>query len=95
MRRAGAFSIYRASSEGDLTGLPALKPGRNLRVKPFVLGGSVRSVGEDHFDGDFTGGADDNPTDYYYGGNGTGVIISSRPIITRFTSAGTENFRGR
>ena len=41
-----AYSIYRASSDGDLAGLPPLGPGRNLRVKPFVLGGAVRGVGE-------------------------------------------------
>ena len=41
-----AYTIYRASSDGDLTGLPPLRPGRNLRIKPFVLGGAVRGVGE-------------------------------------------------
>jgi hypothetical protein len=30
-----AYTIYRASSEGDLAGLPSLKQGRNLRIKPF------------------------------------------------------------
>ena len=29
--------------------------------------------------GDFTPGADNLPTDFYWGGNGTGVIIASRP----------------
>jgi len=53
-----AFSIYRASSEGDLTGLPALNPGRNIRVKPFLLGGATRPVGADTFDGDRTAGVD-------------------------------------
>ncbi len=53
-----AYSIYRASSDGDLTGLPPLKQGRNLRVKPFVLGGAVRGVGEDSFDADTNVGVD-------------------------------------
>ena len=53
-----AFSIYRASSDGDLTGLPALKPGRNLRVKPYLLGGTTRANGETAFDPDFAAGVD-------------------------------------
>jgi hypothetical protein len=53
-----AYSIYRASSDGDLTGLPSLKRGRNLRVKPFVLAGAVRGVGEDSFDPDTGIGVD-------------------------------------
>ena len=40
-----AFSIVRASSAGTLTGLPNLNQGRNIRVKPFVLGGAVRPLG--------------------------------------------------
>lgn len=55
---ARAFSIYRASAGGDLTGLPALSTGRNLRVKPFVMGGAVRGVGRDGFDGDASAGVD-------------------------------------
>jgi hypothetical protein len=53
-----AYTIYRASSEGDLTGLPSLQPGRNLRVKPFVLGRGVRPVGGDDFDRDAKAGVD-------------------------------------
>jgi len=53
-----AFSIYRASSEGDLTGLPPLDPGRNIRVKPFVLGSATRLVGGESFDNDGTAGID-------------------------------------
>jgi hypothetical protein len=53
-----AFSIYRASLAGDLTGLPALRTGRNLRVKPFVLGGAVRGDGERRFSRDLSGGLD-------------------------------------
>ena len=41
-----AYTIYRASSDGNLAGLPPLRPGRNLRIKPFVLAGAVRGVGE-------------------------------------------------
>jgi hypothetical protein len=53
-----AFSIYRASSEGDLTGLPPLNPGRNIRVKPYVLDGATRNVGDDSFDNDVSVGLD-------------------------------------
>ncbi|MGH9384086.1 MAG: DUF5916 domain-containing protein [Vicinamibacterales bacterium] len=53
-----AYSIYRASVNGDLTGLPSLQRGRNLRVKPFVLAGAVRGVGENAFDGDTGLGVD-------------------------------------
>lgn len=53
-----AFSIYRASLEGDLVGLPALRTGRNLRVKPFLLGGAVRGDGEREFALDASAGVD-------------------------------------
>ncbi|MEW6320622.1 MAG: DUF5916 domain-containing protein [Acidobacteriota bacterium] len=53
-----AFTINRASSAGDLGGLPAIRPGRNLRVKPFVLGGAVRGVGGDRFERDTSAGLD-------------------------------------
>ena len=53
-----AFNIYRASAAGTLAGLPALRPGRNLRLKPFMVGGAVRAVGEPEFGGDFSGGLD-------------------------------------
>ncbi len=53
-----AFSIYRASSEGDLTGLPALQPGRNMRIKPYLLDGATRQVGGSEFDNDFKAGLD-------------------------------------
>ena len=53
-----AYSIYRASSAGDLTGLPPLRQGRNLRIKPFLAGGAVRGVGEDSFDNDLSAGVD-------------------------------------
>ncbi|HEX8030801.1 MAG TPA: RluA family pseudouridine synthase, partial [Vicinamibacterales bacterium] len=53
-----AFTIYRASSEGDLTGLTALRQGRNIRIKPFLAAGAVRGVGEDGFDRDLSAGVD-------------------------------------
>lgn len=53
-----AYSIFRASAAGDLNGLPALRRGRNLRVKPFLVGGALRAVGEPEFGGDFSGGVD-------------------------------------
>lgn len=53
-----AFSIYRASLEGDLVGLPALRTGRNLRVKPFLLAGAVRGDGERTFTFDRSVGVD-------------------------------------
>lgn len=53
-----AYNIYRASAAGTLAGLPALRPGRNIRIKPFLVGGAVRAVGEPEFGGDFSGGVD-------------------------------------
>jgi hypothetical protein len=42
-----------------------------------LVGGAVGDYGGNH--GDFTGGSYGLLTDYWRGGNGTGVIISSRP----------------
>ncbi|MGE0363298.1 MAG: DUF5916 domain-containing protein [Vicinamibacterales bacterium] len=53
-----AFSIVRASSAGTLVGLPGLASGRNVRVKPFVLGGAVRPLGGDRFAVDRSAGVD-------------------------------------
>ena len=53
-----AYNIYRASAEGDLTGLPDLKTGRNMRIKPFVVGGAVRAVGATSFERDTSVGVD-------------------------------------
>lgn len=43
-----------------------------------LVGGAVGDYAGNH--GDFTGGSYGMLTDYFRGGNGTGVIISSRPI---------------
>jgi hypothetical protein len=53
-----AYSIFRASAGGDLAGLPALRRGRNLRIKPFLVGGTVRGVGQPAFGRDLSGGVD-------------------------------------
>ena len=44
-----AYALTRLSLAGDLTGLSATSGGRDLRVKPFVLGGQVRDTGENGF----------------------------------------------
>ncbi|WP_417376396.1 DUF1559 domain-containing protein [Gimesia maris] len=43
-----------------------------------VPGGAVADYAANH--GDLSPGAISQPTDFYWGGNGTGVIISSRPM---------------
>ena len=53
-----AYSIFRASAAGTLAGLPPLRQGRNLRIKPFLAAGAVRGVGERAFDRDVTAGVD-------------------------------------
>ena len=53
-----AYSIFRASSAGTLDGLPALRQGRNLRIKPFLAAGAVRGVGGREFDRNVTAGVD-------------------------------------
>ncbi len=53
-----AYSIYRASASGDLAGLPALRPGRNLRIKPYALAGAVREGGATDFGRDAKLGVD-------------------------------------
>ncbi len=47
-----------------------------------VPGGAVTDYAANH--GDLSPGAISQPTDFYWGGNGTGVIISSRPIGDEF-----------
>ena len=53
-----AFSIVRASAAGTLTGLPDLAQGRNIRVKPYLLGGTVRPLGGSEFSLDRAAGLD-------------------------------------
>ena len=55
---ARAFSLVRASSAGTLTGLPDLAQGRNIRVKPYLLGGTVRPLGGSRFSLDRSAGLD-------------------------------------
>ncbi len=55
---ARAFSLVRASSAGTLTGLPDLAQGRNIRVKPYLLGGTVRPLGGGNFSLDRSVGLD-------------------------------------
>ena len=52
--------------------------GPPLTVMIEKRGGAVGDYAGNH--GDFTGGATGAPTDYWRGGNGTGIIISSRAI---------------
>ncbi len=44
-----AYSLNRLSLAGDLVGLPSASGGRDLRVKPYALGGAVRETGGDEF----------------------------------------------
>jgi hypothetical protein len=54
-----AYSIYRASLDGNLQGLPAdLNPGRNLRIKPSVTAGTTRPTGASAFTRDAQVGLD-------------------------------------
>jgi hypothetical protein len=53
-----AYNLARVSDAGNLVGLPSLSPGRNLRIKPYVLGSSIRDVGDDSFDADGDVGVD-------------------------------------
>lgn len=53
-----SYDVTRLSMAGNLVGLPAVDPGRNLRVKPYVLGSSVRETGAGGFDGKADVGVD-------------------------------------
>ncbi len=44
-----AYTFHRLSLAGDIEGMPSSTPGRDLRVKPFALGGTVRETGGDSF----------------------------------------------
>ena len=45
-----AYTFNRLSLAGDLEGLPSTSPGRDLRVKPFVLGGPARETAATDFE---------------------------------------------
>jgi len=51
-----------------------------------LISGAVGDYGGNH--GDYTGGSEGLDTDYFLGGNGTGVIISSRPACRNGLPAG-------
>lgn len=54
-----AYALSRLSLAGNLAGLPALTPGRNLQVKPYLLGRTVRPTGASpRFDRDVEVGLD-------------------------------------
>jgi hypothetical protein len=46
-----SYALTRLSLAGDLVGLPRASGGRDLRVKPYVLGSQVRETGETEFQG--------------------------------------------
>ena len=50
------YRTNRVSLGGTLLGLSDLRPGRNLKVKPFALASSVRAAGRDR--GEYDGGVD-------------------------------------
>jgi len=43
-RCPGAIALNRASMAGTLVGIENVRPGRNLKIKPFVIGGSTASA---------------------------------------------------
>jgi prepilin-type N-terminal cleavage/methylation domain-containing protein len=51
-----------------------------------LVGGAVGDYGGNH--GDYTGGSYGDETDYWRGGNGTGVIFSSRPMCREGNPSG-------
>jgi prepilin-type N-terminal cleavage/methylation domain-containing protein len=51
-----------------------------------LVGGAVGDYGGNH--GDYTGGSYGDENDYWRGGNGTGVIVSSRPLCREDGPAG-------
>jgi hypothetical protein len=53
-----AYELTRLSMAGNLAGLPAASPGRNLRIKPFALASAVRQAGGPSFDGKADVGVD-------------------------------------
>ena len=53
-----AYTFNRLSLAGDLDGLPEASSGRDLRIKPFALGETVRGTGGDSFKNDVDFGID-------------------------------------
>ncbi len=53
-----AFNLTRLSLAGELTGLQLGRSGRDIRVKPYVLGTTVREVGGSGFESDVNAGVD-------------------------------------
>ncbi|MBI4442389.1 MAG: carbohydrate binding family 9 domain-containing protein [Acidobacteria bacterium] len=51
------YSLLHVSSAGELQGLENVEPGKNLKIKPYVLGG-VQQFAAKGTEGDFDGGAD-------------------------------------
>jgi len=45
-----SYALTRLSLAGDLDGLPDASAGRDLRIKPYVLGAAVREPGSDDYD---------------------------------------------
>ena len=53
-----AFNLYRLSLAGNLAGLESGSASRDLRVKPYVLGTTVRDIGVGPYDEKFDAGLD-------------------------------------
>jgi len=53
-----AFTLTRVSLAGDLYGLPKASGGRDLRVKPYVLGAEARATGTEAYGGRQEAGVD-------------------------------------
>ena len=53
-----SFNLMRLSLAGDVTGLKVGAAGRDIRIKPYVLGNSVRDVGLSSHDQKFDAGLD-------------------------------------
>jgi hypothetical protein len=53
-----SYALSRVSLAGDLEGLPSARPGRDLRVKPYVAASTVRSAGGESFARDANVGLD-------------------------------------
>ena len=53
-----AYNLMRLSLAGDLTGLRVGAAGRDIRIKPYVLGNTVRDIGGGKFDQKLDAGVD-------------------------------------